>query len=566
MPFMHILGFFCSMLIGLSLGLIGGGGSILTLPVLVYLLGINPLLSSTYSLFVVGTISFVGSVNYMRRQQIHYRVALLFSIPSFVAIFLTRRYVIPGIPDSILITESIRVTKEFAFMLFFALIMQAASVLMILDRKTESTELTDVDPRKFWLLGLTGLFVGSLTGLAGIGGGFLIIPTLVLLVRLPMKNAVGTSLLIIAANSLIGFLGNPVWQQIDWSFLLGFTALAMLGIGMGSYVSQYISGSKLRKLFGWSVLNVSISILGKETLMPIVARSPVVQPFPGKPAQPLWKAPDVSETAQASSVEIRYGRELIARTAYYLGPKGKVARLSNGMNCQNCHLDAGTKPWGNHFGAVASTYPKFRERSGTSETIVKRISDCMERSLNGHPPDSTSREMRAMVAYIQFIGHQVPKGEIPKGAGLWPLPFLDRAADPVKGRVAYQQRCVSCHGLDGEGKLQPDSSGFIYPPLWGKHSYTTGAGLYRLSRLAGYIKANMPLGSHWNNSQLTDEEAWDLAAYINSRPRPARVFPKDWPNLKGKPVDHPYGPYADSFPEKQHKFGPFKPILKASQK
>lgn len=561
MTLMQVLGFVCSMLIGVSLGLIGGGGSMLTIPVLVYLLGINPILSTAYSLFVVGTTSLVGSIDYMRKQQIHYSAVLLFAIPSFVAIFLTRRYLIPAIPDQLLINESIRLSKTLAFMLLFAFIMLGASILMIAGHKTQIHADPVLLSYSYPLIVPTGLLVGTLTGLVGIGGGFLIVPALVLLIKLPMKRAVGTSLLIIAANSLIGFLSDTISGRVNWPFLLEFTTLAILGILLGSYLSRFISSLKLRKAFGWTALGLSIFIIVKETLMPIIAHSPLHQPQPGKPGQPLWKAPALPDAKQHPSANsIRYGRELIARTAYYLGPNGKVAQLSNGMNCQNCHLEAGTKPWGNNFGAVAATYPKFRERSGTSETIIKRISDCFERSLNGRAPDSASREMQAMVAYIQFIGRTVPKGESPKGVGLWPLPFLDRTADPNKGSVIYQQKCVICHGANGQGQANPDGSGYIYPPLWGNHSYNTGAGLYRLSRLAGYIKTNMPLGANWDTPQLSDEEAWDLAAYLNSTPRPTKAFSKDWPNIKGKPVDYPFAPFADSFPEQQHKFGPFKPI------
>lgn len=257
---------------------------------------------------------------------------------------------------------------------------------------------------------------------------------------------------------------------------------------------------------------------------------------------------------------IKYGENLIANTAFYLGPKGKVAQQTNGMNCQNCHLDAGTKFWGNNYFGVASTYPKFRERSGTSENIVKRVNDCMERSLNGRGLDSTSREMRAIVSYITHLGKNVPKDSIPLGTGLWKLPFLDRAADPALGKIAYEQKCVTCHQTNGEGTKNPNKITYLYPPLWGEHSYNSGAGLFRLSRLAGYIKTNMPLGATHEEPQLTNEEAWDIAAYINSQPRPAKDLSADWPRLAGKPIDHPFGPYADEFSETQHKLGPFKPI------
>ncbi|WP_375444231.1 c-type cytochrome [uncultured Fibrella sp.] len=272
------------------------------------------------------------------------------------------------------------------------------------------------------------------------------------------------------------------------------------------------------------------------------------------PRQPPAKAIDTN------GVLIMYGKDLIAHTATYLGPKGKVARLSNGMNCQNCHLDAGTKPWGNNYGAVAATYPKFRERSGTIETIVKRVNDCIERSLNGKTLDSNSREMKAIVAYILSVGSNVPRGETPNGSGIWKLPYLDRAADPGNGKLAYEQKCVSCHGTTGHGVANTNRTGYTFPPLWGPHSYNQGAGLFRISRLAGYVKTNMPLGATWEKPTLTDEEAWDIAAYIESMPRPAKDLSRDWPNIAGKPIDHPFGPYADSFSEKQHKFGPFKPI------
>jgi len=206
-------------------------------------------------------------------------------------------------------------------------------------------------------------------------------------------------------------------------------------------------------------------------------------------AAPSWKSPDVATISDTRAKElVSYGRELIASTAKYLGPEGTVSKLSNRMNCQNCHLDAGTKPFGNNYSRVFSTYPKFRARSGTKETIVKRISDCFERSLNGTPPDSTGREMKAMVAYISFLGSEVKKGSPPKGSGIVKLAFLSRPADPLKGKLIYQAKCVSCHGSNGEGLPAAGKKTFTYPPLWGRDSYNDAAGLYRLSNFAGYIK------------------------------------------------------------------------------
>ncbi len=284
-----------------------------------------------------------------------------------------------------------------------------------------------------------------------------------------------------------------------------------------------------------------------------------------------WLAPDLSELDGEKDKEtVLLGRDLIIHTSDYFGPAGTVSKNAiNGMNCQNCHLEAGTKVFGNNYSAVASTYPKYRARSGGMENIYKRVNDCFERSLNGKALDTNSKEMQAIVAYIKWLGKNVSKGVKPEGSGFKNLAFLDRAADPVKGKEAYVQKCQSCHQADGAGQMNGDHTTFTYPPLWGEHSYNTGAGLFRLSNFAKYIKYNMPLGASHNASQLSDEEAWDIAAFVNSQSRPGKNIKNDWPKIEEKPFDHPFGPYADGFSEKQHKFGPFGPIqekIKAMQK
>lgn len=280
-----------------------------------------------------------------------------------------------------------------------------------------------------------------------------------------------------------------------------------------------------------------------------------------KPEAISWSPPDMSLLKPEEKALVMYGKTLVANTAQYLGPNGKVAHISNGMNCQNCHLDAGTKVFGNNYSSVAANYPKFRERSGSIESVEKRVNDCFERSLNGKALDTTSHEMRAMKAYILWLGAATPKGQKVKGSGIIEVPYLDRAADPKKGETVYQQKCQTCHGEDGQGKGDANHFFYEYPPLWGNYSYNIGAGLYRLSRLAGYVKSNMPLGATYDNPQLTDEEAWDVAAFVNSQQRPSKDLSADWPKISGKPVDHPFGPYADPFSEQQHKYGPFKPIV-----
>lgn len=286
--------------------------------------------------------------------------------------------------------------------------------------------------------------------------------------------------------------------------------------------------------------------------------------------QGAWVAPSLflDRTLEGKERElVIYGEELIANTSKYLGPKGSVAAVTNGMNCQNCHLNAGRKSWGNNYGAVAANYPKFRDRSGSIETVYKRVSDCMERSLNGKTLDSNSKEMQAMMAYIKWVGHAVEKDSIPKGSGIQPPVYLERAASPEKGSAVYSAKCQSCHGANGEGLLAVDGKSYTYPPLWGSNSYNSGAGLFRLSRFAGYVRDNMPLNQASHNAPaLSDEDAWDVAAFVNSKPRPGKDLSGDWPNISKKPIDHPFGPYADGFSETQHKYGPFKPIIEARKK
>lgn len=255
---------------------------------------------------------------------------------------------------------------------------------------------------------------------------------------------------------------------------------------------------------------------------------------------------------------IAYGRDLFIRTSYFFGPNGKIASLSNGMNCQNCHLDAGARSFSNCLSAAASSYPGFRPRSGKVETLIFRVNDCMQRSMNGDPIDSSSKEMQAIVAYLRWLGNAVPMKVRPIGAGLPVLAYLNRAADTLKGKYVFESRCVRCHGANGEGQPRPDGTGYIYPPLWGNNSFNDASGMLRVSRLAGFVKYSMPFDSaKYEKPSLTDEDAWDVAAYVSSRPRPAKNFQGDWPDIAKKPVDHPFGPYADQFTTVQHKYGPF---------
>ncbi|HPG10271.1 MAG TPA: c-type cytochrome [Chitinophagaceae bacterium] len=282
-----------------------------------------------------------------------------------------------------------------------------------------------------------------------------------------------------------------------------------------------------------------------------------------------WVSPSLYTDFELEGEErnlVIYGSDIIANTSRYFGPHGSVKAISNGMNCQNCHLDAGKKRWGNNYSAVYSTYPKMRSRSGQIEGIYKRVSDCFERSLNGTAPDSNSREYQAIYAYMKWLGKDVKKGVKPNGSGIGKLEYLDRAAEPGKGKIVYAKYCQTCHGENGQGQLSLAGNSYEYPPLWGEHSYNDGAGLYRLSNFAGFIRSNMPFkqATH-DNPALSTEDAWDVAAYVNSQPRPKKDHSQDWPEISKKPFDHPFGPYADSYSELQHKYGPYKPIIKQKE-
>ncbi len=264
---MEILGLLASILIGISLGLIGGGGSILTVPVLVYLLGTNPILATAYSLFIVGTTSAIGSVSYFKKGLVNIKTAIVFGIPSIIAVFLTRAYIVPAIPDEIFSIGTVTLTKSTLLMLLFAILMVAASYSMIKKSAPASDTIAEKQQFNYPLILIEGTVVGILTGLVGAGGGFLIIPALVVLSKLPMKEAVGTSLVIIAAKSLIGFFGEGSETIIDWFFLTKVTAFAVGGIFIGMALSKKVNGNKLKPAFGWFVLVMGIYIIIKETVL-----------------------------------------------------------------------------------------------------------------------------------------------------------------------------------------------------------------------------------------------------------------------------------------------------------
>lgn len=261
---MEVAGYLASIFIGISLGLIGGGGSILTVPVLVYLLGVDTVAATSYSLFIVGATSAVGTFPYFKKGLVNVRTAILFGIPSILAVFLTRAYVVPAIPKHLFYFGNFEFTKNIMLMVLFAILMIAASYSMIKKSKPKEILSEEEKPFNYFLILLEGLVVGTLTGLVGAGGGFLIIPALVILSKLPMKEAIGTSLLIIAAKSLIGFFGESSETQINWMLIASVTGFAILGIFVGSWLSKKIDGEKLKPAFGWFVLVMGLYIIFRE--------------------------------------------------------------------------------------------------------------------------------------------------------------------------------------------------------------------------------------------------------------------------------------------------------------
>jgi uncharacterized membrane protein YfcA len=260
---MEIAGYIASLGIGVSMGLIGGGGSILTIPILVYLFSISPTLAISYSLFIVGFTSLVGAYNNYREGLVNFKTVLLFGSSSITTVFVARKFIIPFLPDVFFRIGSFQVTHSLFVMVVFAILMLAASISMIKGRKVVAEKQAKEKP---WVLIMYGVLIGLVTGFLGAGGGFLLIPALVILMKLPMKEAIGTSLLIIALNSLIGFLGDIGRHPIEWEFILIITAIATAGIFIGGYFNQKVNSNKLKKGFGWFVLTMGIYIIVKELL------------------------------------------------------------------------------------------------------------------------------------------------------------------------------------------------------------------------------------------------------------------------------------------------------------
>ena len=278
-----------------------------------------------------------------------------------------------------------------------------------------------------------------------------------------------------------------------------------------------------------------------------------------------WKSPDIDSVGNDESGKlIRYGYALTKNTANLIGPavEDPAKRYSgNNLTCESCHLQGGTQPYAMPLVGVWGQFPQYRRREGRVGTLEERINGCMERSMNGRALPLASQEMKAYLAFIRWLSTGIPDGAKLLGAAMLNVKEPGRAADLNHGKLVFTQVCSLCHGADGLGQHAATGAGYQFPPLWGPDSYNNGAGMTRLLLAAAFIKNNMPFGTTYAAPALSDDDAYDVAGFINSAERPEKAgLANDYPNLLQKPVDSPFGPYPDEFSAAQHKLGPFDEI------
>ncbi|WP_372919092.1 c-type cytochrome [Salegentibacter sp.] len=282
-----------------------------------------------------------------------------------------------------------------------------------------------------------------------------------------------------------------------------------------------------------------------------------------------WKPKDVEEDLEYKILdrEVEYGYRLLVESPKYMGPTAEDPNMryaGNNLACVNCHLKNGTQAGSGSWVGILERFPQFSGRDGKESTIEDRINGCMERSMNGEKLPEDSKEMEAIIAYMEYVSEGIPEERKSEFKGYPPIELPDFAADPQKGKELYAKECAVCHGDDGQGqRLAEAEKGYLYPPVWGEDSFNHGAGMHRVITAAEFIKSNMPFEeATWDNPKLTDEEAYHIAAYINSFERPQKAnVEQDFPDKKLKPVSTPYGPWTDDFSPEQHKYGPFPPII-----
>ena len=319
-------------------------------------------------------------------------------------------------------------------------------------------------------------------------------------------------------------------------------------------------------------------VLGTGLATGVMAQSPAPAAAASAPAVASgpkdWQAPDIAKLPDDKYGQlVRKGKSLMEQTYKHIGPEvSDMSKRYSGSNmaCTSCHVDAGGRKFGNPWVGTYVSFPQYRGREDAISTTEERINGCMVRSMNGRALPLDSEEMKAMMTYLHFLSTGIPVGAKLEGGGTLRLKALDRAADPVAGKQVYAATCVACHGDNGQGVRRGkvgDADGYLFPPLWGSDSYNNGAGMARVTLAAGFIKGNMPSGVTHTSTVLTDEQAFDVAAFINSQPRPQKPnLEKDFPARKNKPIDSAFPPYTPGFSAEQHKYGPWQPIAAAREK
>ena len=307
----------------------------------------------------------------------------------------------------------------------------------------------------------------------------------------------------------------------------------------------------------------------------VVAYAQAPDSPPAKPKTSLVDrpAPDVQTLPDDEYGRLaRYGHELSTRTFAYIGPEVKNRKMrfaGNNLACTSCHQEGATKPFAMPWVGVTSVFPQYRGREDAVSTLEERVNGCMERSMNGKPLPLDSREMKAFVTYFHFLSRDIPVGAELEGTATKQIKAPNRRADLTAGKAVYEKYCASCHGENGEGVrvgVRGDARGYIYPPVWGPDSFNTGAGMNRLLMAMRFFKQNMPLEANHKSPILTDDEAYDVAGYIVSKPRPEKAnLEKDFPARWNKPIDAAFPPYVDGMPADQHKYGPFPPLAEKAR-
>jgi cytochrome c/uncharacterized membrane protein YfcA len=503
------LGLALALAVGLSLGLLGGGGSVLTVPIFVYVLGFDAKQAIAMSLVVVGTLSLIGAARHWRAGRVDFRAA---AIMGGIAI-----------PASYAAARAAKYVSGTAQLVMLAIVICVAAGAMLRGSPNEPKEGSFRPTR----VAPAALGVGVLTGLIGVGGGFLIVPTLVLFGGVPMKVAVGTSLLVIAVNCAAGLAGYIGAATIPWGSVAEFTAVAAVGIFVGAHLCEMVSPARLRRAFAVLLLGVGIAVFVKNSHRVQTTISA------GRVATDARVAVDTIDPAAIPSDaaipddslgrSIRRGLALVFHT-----PDSLASNTPTTLRCVSCHLDGGRRAGVASILGSYARYPRYVARAGRVSSIEERVNFCLMRSLAGRPLAADSRDMQDIVHYLAYLSTGVSHGDWVRGEGLPDIAKL--TGDSARGARVYVSTCQRCHGAGGDGAMG-------IPALWGARSFSIGASMAREPVAASFIHRAMPYD---RPGTLSEQDAYDVAAFVVAHPRPDLPGKaNDWPNGDA-PADVPY--------------------------